>query len=91
MKTLVDEAKQQGPYRQSVQTHISSSYTHRYLQMLPLLLQVFIFRSHNDQYKPLIEALDIVAAYVEQKDAYYPKDQTLPIEDVIQNFDVEEL
>ncbi len=84
LEALVDEAKQQGPYRQSVQTHISSSYTHHYRQMLPLLLKVLIFHSNNDQYKPLIEALAIVAAYLEEKDAYYPKDQTVPIEDVIQ-------
>ena len=84
LEALVDEAKQQGPYRQSVQTHISSSYTHHYRQMLPLLLQVLIFRSNNDQYKPLIEALAIVAAYLDEKDAYYPQDQTVPIEDVIQ-------
>lgn len=84
LEALVDEAKQQGPYRQSVQTHISSSYTHHYRQMLPLLFQVLIFRSNNDQYKPLIEALAIVAAYLGEKDAYYPQDQTVPIEDVIQ-------
>ena len=84
LEALVDEAKKQGPYQQSVQTHISSSYTHHYRQMLPLLLQVLIFRSNNDQYKPLIEALAIVADYLEEKDAYYPQDQTVPIEDVIQ-------
>lgn len=84
LEALVDEAQKQGPYQQLVQTHISSSYTHHYRQMLPLLLRVLIFRSNNDQYKPLIEALAIVAAYLEEKDVYYPQDQTVPIEDVIQ-------
>ena len=84
LEALVEEAKQQGPYQQSVQTHISSSYTHHYRQMLPLLLQVLTFRSNNNQYKPLIDALAIVTAYMEEKDAYYPADQEVPIEDVIQ-------
>lgn len=64
LEALVEEAKQQGPYRQSVQTHISSSYTHHYRQILPPLLAVLSFRSNNDQYKPLIKALDIVATYM---------------------------
>ncbi len=84
LKALVEEAKQQGPYRQFVQTRISGSYTHHYRQMLPPLLAVLSFRSNNDQYKPLIEALEIVAAYLEEKDAYYPKDQEVPMDDVIQ-------
>ncbi len=84
LEALVEEAKHQGPYRQSVQTHISSSYTHHYRQMLPPLLEVLSFRSNNDQYKPLIEALEIVAAYLEEKDSYYPEDQDVSIDDVIQ-------
>ena len=84
LKALVEEAKHQGAYRQSVQTRISGSYTHHYRQILPLLLEVLSFRSNNEQYKPLIEALKIVAAYLEEKDAYYPEDQEVPMDDVIQ-------
>ncbi|MCP4357342.1 MAG: DUF4158 domain-containing protein, partial [Chloroflexi bacterium] len=84
LEALVEEAKQQGPYRQFVQTRISGSYTHHYRQMLPPLLAVLSFRSNNDQYKPLVEALEIVAAYLEEKDAYYPKDQEVLMDDVIQ-------
>ena len=84
LEALVEEAKHQGPYQYSVQTHISGSYTHHYRQMLPPLLEVLIFRSNNEQYKPLIEAVEIVAAYLEEKDAYYPLEQEVPIEDVIQ-------
>ncbi len=84
LEALVEEAKHQGPYRQSVQTQISGSYTHHYRQMLPLLLEVLSFHSNNEQYKPLIEAMEIVTAYLTEKDAYYPKDQEVPIDDVIQ-------
>jgi TnpA family transposase len=84
LEALVEESRQQGPYYQNVQTHISASYTHHYRQMLPPLLEVLTFRSNNEQYKPLIEALAIVAAYLGEKDAYYPQDQEVPIADVIQ-------
>jgi hypothetical protein len=84
LEALVEESRQQGPYHQNVQTHISGSYTHHYRQMLPPLLEVLTFRSNNEQYKPLIEALAIVAAYLEEKDAYYPEDQEIPIADIIQ-------
>ena len=84
LEALVEEAKHQGPYRQFVQTRISGSYTHHYRRMLPPLLEVLPFRSNNDQYKPLIEALEIVAAYLEEKEAWYPKDLKVPIDDVIQ-------
>lgn len=84
LEALIEEAKQQGTYRQSVQTHISGSYTHHYRQMLPPLLAVLSFHSNNDQYKPLIEALEIVTAYLAEKDPFYPEDQEVPTEDVIQ-------
>ena len=84
LEALVAEARQQGAYHQSVQTRISGSYTHHYRQILPHLLGVLNFRSNNEQHKPLIEALVVVAAYLEEKDAFYPVEQEVPIEDVIQ-------
>jgi TnpA family transposase len=84
LEDLVKEAKQDGPYHQSVQTHISASYTHHYRQILPPLLEVLNFRSNNEQYRPLIEALAIVATYLKEEDAYYPEGQEVPINDVIQ-------
>ncbi len=52
--------------------------------MLPPLLEVLTFRSNNEQYKPLIEALEVVAAYLEEKDPFYPPEQEVPMDDVIQ-------
>ena len=84
LEALVAEAQQQGTYHQSVQTRISGSYTHHYRQILPHLLGVLNFRSNNEQHKPLIEALVVVAAYLEEKDAFYPVGQEVPLDDVIQ-------
>lgn len=84
LQALVEEAKTKGTYHQSIQTRISASYTHHYRQMLPLLLEVLTFRSNNEQYQPLIEAIEVVAAYLEEKDPFYPVDQEVPMDDVIQ-------
>ncbi len=84
LRALVEEAKNKGTFRRSVQTRISGSYTHHYRRILPPLLEMLTFRSNNDRYKPLIEALGIVAAYLTEDDAYYPADQDVPMDDVIQ-------
>ena len=68
LRALVEEAKTKGSYHQSVQTRISASYTHHYRQMVPLLLGVLTFRSNNELYKPLIEAIEVVAAYLAEPD-----------------------
>ena len=84
LRSLVEEAKTKGTYHQSVQTRISASYTHHYRQMLPLLLEVLTFRSNNERYQPLIEAIAVVADYLQEPDAFYPVDQEVPMDDVIQ-------
>lgn len=84
LRLLVEEAKNKGSYRRSVQTRISASYTHHYRQILSSLLEVLTFRSNNEQYQPLIEALEVVTTYLQDKDPFYPEEQEVPLEDVIQ-------
>lgn len=83
LRSLVHEAKNNGNYRHSIQTRISGSYTHHYRPILPSLLKVLTFRSNNEQYKPLIKAIEVVAAYLEEKDPFYPKEQEIVMDDVI--------
>lgn len=81
---LVEEAKRTGNYYQSVQTRISGSYTYHYRQVLPDLLDVLQFRSNNEQYQPLIDALSVIIAYLDESDPYYPTDEEIPLDGVIQ-------
>lgn len=83
LEQLVKESKQKGNYYQSVQTRISGSYTHHYRQILPELMEVLEFRSNNDRYKPLIDALTLISAYLDENGPYYPADEEVPIEGVI--------
>lgn len=84
LRSLVHEAQHQGTYRRSLQTRISGSYTHHYRQMLPPLLEVLTFRSTNELYQPLIQALQVVAAYLQENDPFYPVEEKVPLDDVIQ-------
>ncbi len=83
LQALVEEAKNSGVYQQSVQVRITASYSHHYRQILPPLLDVLRFRSNNEQYRPLIDALKIVEKYMPRKSAYYPKKIIVPLIDVI--------
>ncbi len=83
LQSLVQEAKTKGTYQRSVQTRINASYTYHYRRMLPALLEVLTFRSNNERYKPLIEALALVADYLGDKSAFYPEDHAVPMDGVI--------
>lgn len=84
LQALVEEAKNSGIYQQSVQMKVTTSYTYHYRQILPPLLEVLRFRSNNEQHHPLIVALKIVETYLSRKDAYYPKQVIVPLDQVIQ-------
>jgi hypothetical protein len=84
LKQLVEEDQKTGPYHRSVQTKISGSWTHHYHPLLLLMLNVLHFRSNNTRHQPLIKALDVIAAYFEESDPFFPKEQNVPLDDVIQ-------
>ncbi|MCD4686679.1 MAG: Tn3 family transposase [Anaerolineae bacterium] len=83
LQALVEEAKNKGVYQQSVQMRVTASYSHHYRQILPSLLEVLYFRSNNEQYQPLIDALKVVEKYLTRKDAHYPQKALVPLDGVI--------
>lgn len=83
LQALVEEAKNTGVYQQSVQIRITASYAHHYRQILPPLLEVLRFRSNNEEYQPLIDALKTVETYLSRKDSYYPKNALILLDNVI--------
>lgn len=84
LKQLVQEAQQTGTYHRSVQTRVSGSYTHHYRPILPTLVEVLEFRSNNQHHQPLIDALYLITAYMEEAAPFFPEDEEVPIEDVVQ-------
>ncbi|CAM5539461.1 Tn3 family transposase (plasmid) [Streptomyces viridifaciens] len=80
LKELVHEYRTKGPvYRRTVQTTLKASYTNHYRKGLIELLGVLEFRSNNTAYRPVIDALDLVARYAKAGNTtYYPLGETAP-------------
>ena len=55
---IVKEYQAKGPgYQRRIQTSIHNSYKSHYRRMLPLILEALVFRSNNEQYRPVLDAL----------------------------------
>ncbi len=78
------EASQQA-FSQRVRVVLRSSYSHHYRRMLPKLLGALEFRSNNSAYRPVIDALALLARYAaaESSDQYYDKADEVPLDGVV--------
>lgn len=86
LRDLVKEAKaNKRAFHARVRTVLHSSYTHHYRRMLPPLLAALSFRCNNSHYRPVMDALDLLARYagVDGRHRFYsPVDQP-PIDGVV--------
>lgn len=67
----------------AVQTKVRRSYGRHYRRMVPPILKMLQFRSTNDTYRPLIDAIDLLTRYADNDDSYYDVDETVPIAGVV--------
>ena len=61
LKAIVDEDEAKGTLDVQIQTVMRGSYASHYRRMLPSLLSVLRFRSNNEIWKPIIDALSLIA------------------------------
>lgn len=81
---LVKEWKSSGNlYRLHVQTIIRSSYRYHYRRMMPRLLNTLEFRSNNENYRPIIQALEILKKYADSRIRTYPSDEIIPTDGIV--------
>jgi hypothetical protein len=84
LQHLVKEWKSTGPvYRHQVQTRIRGAYRSHYRRMLAPLLEALNFRSNNERYRPVIDALALLKRYLGSKTQYYPARESVPTEEVV--------
>lgn len=84
LEAFVDSYNDGGQtYRQLLHSRIRSSYGHHYRQMLPAVLEVIDFRCNNKQYRPILQAVDLLKAYVDTPRKPYAKEDDVPIEGVV--------
>ncbi|MEV5707972.1 Tn3 family transposase [Actinoallomurus sp. NPDC052274] len=66
LHALVAEAKaDQRAYKARVRTVLTSSYSSYYRRMLPKLLAAIDFKCNNTAYRPVMDALDLLARYAD--------------------------
>jgi TnpA family transposase len=86
LRALVKEFKSSGvSYQRKVHTVMRNSYGRHYGRMLPDLLAVLNFKSNNEVYRPIIDALELIKKYIATNIHYYPVHEHIPIEGVIRN------
>jgi hypothetical protein len=86
LRDLVREAEaNELAFRARVRTVLRSSYSGHYRRMLDPLLGALRFRSNNAAYRPVIDALDLLARYarVDGKRRFYAPKAHVPIDGVV--------
>lgn len=86
LRDLVAEEKAaQRTFANRVRVQLRSSYSHHYRQMLPSLLAALSFRSNNTAYRPVMDALDLLARYAAagSKAQFYAAADRVPLDGVV--------
>ena len=84
LREVITEYKDRTPaFRKQVHIIMRASYSHHYRRMVPEMLDILDFRSNNEQYRPVMIALQIVKNYVRSSRKYYPDHEILPIKEVV--------
>ena len=80
---LVAEYEASGDrFRTLQQNLMRRKYVHHYQRMLPLVLENLTFCSNN-QYQPVIDALNVIKQYMTSDLEYFPEDANVPIQGVV--------
>jgi len=86
LRELVKEAKANDRvFAQRVRTFLRSSYSNHYRRMLPRLLAALDFRCNNTAYRPVMDALAVLARYAEHpaREGCYPPGEQPPIDGIV--------
>jgi len=86
LRELVREANANDrAFAQRVRTVLHSSYSGYYRRMLPRLLAALDVGCNNTAYRPVMDALDLLARYAARpaRDQVYPVGERVPIEGVV--------
>jgi TnpA family transposase len=60
-----------------------SSYQRHYRRILPDIMKSLKFSSSNDNYKPIIESMELINRYLNSSTIHYSKNDDIPIEGVV--------
>lgn len=72
LKAIIDEHRAKGTLDVRIQTVMRGSYASHYRRMLPSLLSVLRFRSNNEIWRPILDALALIIRLNEEGRRYAP-------------------
>lgn len=82
---LVKEYRADGPaYTHRIYRKIRTSYAQHYRQMLPLILNTLEFHSNNNEWRPLLVAIDLLKNNSQLGARYFSLEE-VPVEGVVRN------
>lgn len=81
---IVAEAKaNEKVFNTRVRTKLRGSYSHHYRRGLPKLLRAVEFRSNNEAFQPVMDALALLDRHADSDAEHYDKSETVPLEHVV--------
>ena len=84
LKDLIKDLKMNGGvFKKRVYTVMKNSYSRHYRRMLPKLLDTLEFKSNNEIYKPVLDALEIIKYHLDSPIKLLLLDDNIPISGVI--------
>lgn len=72
LKAIIEEHRAKGTLDTRIQTVMRGSYANHYRRMLPPLLSVLEFRSNNETWRPILDALALVSHLNEEGRRFAP-------------------
>jgi TnpA family transposase len=79
---LVQEVESKKSFKENVRKALHRAYSSHYRQMLPNLLNSLVFHT-TTQHQPIMQALDVVKAYLKRKGTTYPKGIQVPLSGIV--------
>jgi hypothetical protein len=85
LKNLIKELENKSDNVLNKKSYINmrSSYQRHYRRILPDIMNALKFYSSNDNYKPIIEAIELINKYLDSSSKHYSTDENVPIEGVV--------
>lgn len=85
LRTLIKELENKSDNVLNKKSYVNmrASYQRHYRRILPDIMNVLKFYSSNDNYKPIIEAIELINKYLDSPSRHYSKDENVPIEGVV--------
>jgi Domain of unknown function (DUF4158) len=86
LRDLVREARaNERVFQQQVRTVLRASYSNYYRRMLPRLLGALAFRCNNTAFRPVMDALDLLARWADRpgQARFYDPAERVPLEGVV--------